>query len=451
MTQSYNADPAILNLGDEFFDPVTAADFPKTILRFRDDVVASDIGLSGLSEADWIGHFGRFDPLPDNLPEPLALRYHGHQFQNYNADLGDGRGFLFAQLRDGQNRLLDLGTKGSGQTPYSRRGDGRLTLLGGVREALATRYLEHLGVPTSRTLSLIETGEDLTRHDEPSPTRSAVMVRLQHSHIRFGTFQRQAFFEARDNLSALVDYCITHFYPNAVGADGLLAAAAKSSANMVASWMAGGFVHGVMNTDNMNITGESFDYGPYRFLPTLQSSYTAAYFDHNRLYAFARQPEIMYWNLAQLAQSLSLICDDKALLAALEVYAPAYRDALRGHMFRRLSIAPTDIDTDIDFVMQTFKWLEDSQAPWPQFWHDFNGGAARELTAKASPNKAHYQGEAFEAWFKTLSRYTPTSDGPKTDVPPSLLYDEIGELWAPIDADDDWSAFEAKIASFTRD
>ena len=439
-----------MDLGDAFFDPVEAADFPKTVLRFRDDVVAADVGLDGFSEAEWIDHFGRFDSLPDNLSQPLALRYHGHQFQNYNADLGDGRGFLFAQMRDSQNRLLDLGTKGSGQTPYSRRGDGRLTLLGGVREALATRYLEHLDVPTSRTLSLIETGEDLTRHDEPSPTRSAVMVRLQHSHIRFGTFQRQAFFEARDNLDALVDYCITHFYPDAMGADGLMAAVAASSANMVASWMAGGFVHGVMNTDNMNITGETFDYGPYRFLPTLQSGFTAAYFDHNRLYAFARQPEIMYWNLAQLAQSLSLISDDKGLIGALEGFAPAYRTALRSHVFRRLSIEPKDIETDIDFVMQTFKWLEDSQAPWPQFWHDFNGNA-RETAIKTSPNKKHYQGDDFNAWFKTLSSYTPTSNGPKTDRPPSLLYDEIGALWTPIDEDDNWTAFHAKIASFTRD
>ena len=126
------------------------------------------------------------------MPEPLALRYHGHQFRVYNPEIGDGRGFLYAQLRDGLDRLLDLATKGSGTTPYSRRGDGRLTLKGGVREILATEMLEALGVNTSKSFSLIETGEELMRGDEPSPTRSAVLVRLSHSHIRIGTFQRMA-------------------------------------------------------------------------------------------------------------------------------------------------------------------------------------------------------------------------------------------------------------------
>ena len=127
-------------------------------------------------------------------PSPLALRYHGHQFQHYNPDLGDGRGFLFAQLYDlSDGRLLDLGTKGSGTTPYSRSGDGRLTLKGAVREALATAFLRALGVNTSKTLSIVETGEQLFRGDEPSPTRSAVLVRLSHFHVRFGTFQRLNF------------------------------------------------------------------------------------------------------------------------------------------------------------------------------------------------------------------------------------------------------------------
>src|SRR6185312_15585133 len=150
-------------------------------------------GLDTLTDAEWTDHFGRFQPIAGSFETPLALRYHGHQFQTYNPDLGDGRGFLFAQLRDADGRLLDLGTKGSGRTPWSRGADGRLTLKGGVREVLATEMLEALGVPTSKTFSLIETGEALERHDEPSPTRGAVLVRLSHSHIRIGTFQRLAY------------------------------------------------------------------------------------------------------------------------------------------------------------------------------------------------------------------------------------------------------------------
>src|SRR6201996_8739422 len=176
--QACHPETAILELGDAFYDPVSAADFPETVLRFRNDRAAAQVGLDGLDDAEWLAHFGRFAPLTGSLPEPLALRYHGHQFRVYNPEIGDGRGFTFAQLRDDRGRLLDLGTKGSGQTPYSRHADGRLTLKGGVREVLATEMLEALGVPTSRSFSLIETGEALERGDEPSPTRSAVLVRL---------------------------------------------------------------------------------------------------------------------------------------------------------------------------------------------------------------------------------------------------------------------------------
>ena len=445
----YTPDPKIYELGEDFYDPVEAANFPETRLRYRDDSSANSLGLT-VDNSQWIKHFGRFEPLADNLKQPLALRYHGHQFQNYNPDIGDGRGFLFAQLRGPDGRLMDFGTKGSGQTPWSRSGDGRLTLLGGVREVLATRYLEHLGVNTSKTFSLIETGEDLQRNDEPSPTRSAVMVRLNHSHIRFGSFQRQAFFNNVDNLESLTNYCLRHYYSEAEGPEGLLRGAAIKSADMVASWMAGGFVHGVMNTDNMNITGESFDYGPYRFLPTLKSDFTAAYFDYNKLYAFAKQPEIMYWNLGQLAQSLSLICDDDKLLAALEDYAPAYRDALRHHMFRRFAIAPKNQEADIAFIMQTFRFLENSQCPWPQFWHDWQGGAGQLMRAKKSPNSDYYIGEEFADWLTAYGQFEAAGSAPETERPASLLYDEIGALWKPIDEHDDWSSLDAKLETYRR-
>ncbi|MDQ2763485.1 MAG: protein adenylyltransferase SelO family protein, partial [Pseudomonadota bacterium] len=181
--QAYRPEARILDLGPAFYDPVNAADFPETILRFRNDSAAAQVGLDTLTDDDWCRHFGRFQPLSGSLQQPLALRYHGHQFRVYNPDIGDGRGFLFAQLRDRQGRLMDLGTKGTGPTPWSRSGDGRLTLKGGMREILATEMLEALGVETSRTFSLIETGEALARGDEPSPTRSAVMVRLSHGHI----------------------------------------------------------------------------------------------------------------------------------------------------------------------------------------------------------------------------------------------------------------------------
>jgi serine/tyrosine/threonine adenylyltransferase len=207
----YRPDPKILTLGDDFYDPVAAARFPKCVPRFVNERWAERVGLD-LEEEDWARHFCRFEPLPGNLIEPLALRYHGHQFRAYNPEIGDGRGFTFAQLREPDGKLLDLGTKGSGQTPYSRHADGRLTLKGGVRELLATEMLEALGVNTSKSFALFETGENLERGDEPSPTRSSVLTRLSHGHIRIGTFQRLAFLGEAENISKLVRYCLENLY-----------------------------------------------------------------------------------------------------------------------------------------------------------------------------------------------------------------------------------------------
>jgi len=256
----YRADPQIASLGAKIGDAVRPANFPETILRFRNDRWAATVGLADYDDAAWVRHFGRFEPLPDNMPEPLALRYHGHQFRVYNPDIGDGRGFLFAQMRDGDGRLLDLATKGSGITPYSRRGDGRLTLKGGVREILATEMLEALGVNTSKTFSIIETGEQLIRGDEPSPTRSAVMVRLSHSHIRIGSFQRVAAEGDAEFMQQLIAYCLTQLYdvaPAENSAAQLLGLAVERVADLAASYMVAGFVHGVLNTDNINSSSVS--------------------------------------------------------------------------------------------------------------------------------------------------------------------------------------------------
>lgn len=317
-------------LGPALFDPVAPADFPQAIPRFRNDRWAARLGLDTLDDAAWTRHFARFQPLPGSLPEPLALRYHGHQFRSYNPDLGDGRGFLFAQARDlTDHRLLDLGTKGSGQTPWSRTADGRLTLKGGVREILATEMLEALGVYTSKTFSLVETGEALARHDEPSPTRSSVLVRLSHSHIRIGSFQRLSALGDTASLRRLVDHAIAHYWPDAADdpdpVAGLYDRIVTAVATLGAEWFAAGFVHGVLNTDNINITGESFDYGPWRFLDRFDPAFTAAYFDQTGLYCFARQPEALNWNLARLGECLIPLSSRAAIEPPFDAFADRFQ------------------------------------------------------------------------------------------------------------------------------
>jgi serine/tyrosine/threonine adenylyltransferase len=435
---------------------VQAASFPQTILRFRNDRAARTVGLDSLTDAEWVAHFGRFEPLPGNISPPLAMRYHGHQFRVYNPDLGDGRGFLFAQLREsGTDRLLDLGTKGSGQTPWSRQGDGRLTLKGGVREVLATAMLEALGVPTSRSFSLIETGEALTRGDEPSPTRSSVLTRLSHSHIRFGSFQRHAFFESPERITALVDHVIANYYPTLEGADdrpvALLEAVVARAARLAARWMAAGFVHGVLNTDNMNLTGESFDYGPYRFLPRSDPNFTAAYFDHSGLYAFGRQPGAVFWNLQQLAGCLSLIAKSDPLVAALNAFGMAYQREITAAMLERLGLQPRGEEADVALVQSAFGALAEAGegVRWEPFFFDWF--CTDEGRALSGARAGLYEGEAAREFRRLLAPYQadrperladPYFDRPE---PEELLYDEIEAIWAPIMNRDDWSAFEAKL------
>ena len=450
-------------LGDAFYDRVQPARFPAHLLRFRNEDWARRVGLESLSEAQWIAHFGRFEPLPGSLPELLALRYHGHQFRSYNPDLGDGRGFLFAQTHDlVDGRVLDLGTKGSGQTPWSRAGDGRLTLKGGVREVLATEMLEALGVETSKSFSLIETGEKLVRGDEPSPTRSAVLVRLSHSHIRIGSFQRLAFLEERDNILRLLDHVIRHYMPElwreepADRAVAFLSEVSRRVARVGAQWMLAGFVHGVLNTDNINVTGESFDYGPWRFLPTLDPGFTAAYFDSHGLYAFGRQPDTLLWNLIRLAECLLDIAPKPELEAALGAFQAALREAFAGAMLRRLGLEATNLEADNALAQLVWVFLEASRIPFERFFFDWYGGAARAARAEAGPASAFYRREDFQPLREALLARAPASDVRLDhpyfagEAPCTMLIDDVEAIWAPIAERDDWSAFEAKIAEIRR-
>jgi uncharacterized protein YdiU (UPF0061 family) len=460
VSRDYLPQPAILELGPGFFDEVEAASFPKQILRFRNQKWAERTGLGALSDAEWKEHFALFSPLPNNLRKPLALRYHGHQFRSYNPQLGDGRGFLFAQMKDvADHRLLDLGTKGSGKTPYSRTADGRLTLKGAVREALATEMLEALGVNTSKTLSIFETGEELERHDEPSPTRAAVLVRLSHSHIRFGTFQRLAYFQEVDHLRTLVRYCIRNYFPELVAvseaeqAQAFFNEVAKRSASLCAEWMIAGFVHGVLNTDNMNVTGESFDYGPYRFLPHFDPEFTAAYFDHEGLYSYGRQPETVLWNLEKLAQSLSLITTAEPLVEVLNTYADHFnREAARKFVLR-LGLESRGHQSDEKIFVAGVHGMSAANLDFAQFFHDWYGGVLSLMRVSRSPASKSYEHQAFAEFKELISQFQPSSgvearlsqDYFERAKPCGLLIDEIDSIWSCVSERDDWSKFEAKI------
>jgi len=446
--QSYTPDPRILELGDAFYDAVEPASFPKCEPRFLNRRWAERVGL-GLDEEGWARHFCRFEPLPSNLQQPLALRYHGHQFRVYNPEIGDGRGFTFAQLRDGRGRLLDLGTKGSGQTPYSRTADGRLTLKGGVREVLATEMLEALGVNTSKTFALFETGEELVRGDEPSPTRSSVLTRLGHGHIRIGTFQRLAFYGEVENINALVLYCLEHLYGEQPGKNAKENAArlfdlvSGATARLAAGYLTAGFVHGVLNSDNINVTGESFDYGPWRFTPDWDPDFTAAYFDHYGLYSFGRQPEAIQWDLAQFAGCMSLVTDAPPLSEELARWSDRFEEALVDALLARLGVERRG-EVDRELAAALLRALQSRGEPIDSVFFNWRGGR--------DPGTAHYPSQPFRELAARLGgrQRTPAHPYWSDAEPCSMHIEEVEEIWSAIADRDDWSPFEKKVSAIRR-
>jgi uncharacterized protein YdiU (UPF0061 family) len=443
----YTPDPAILALPDTLYDPVAPAEFPHLTLRYRNQRAAAEVGLESLTQLEWEQCFARFQPLPGNLQTPLALRYHGHQFRRYNPDLGDGRGFLYAQLRDVSGRLLDLGTKGSGTTPWSRGGDGCLTLKGGVREILAAELLEARGVPTCRIFSLFETGEELWRHDEPSPTRASVLVRLSHSHIRIGSFQRFFVLKDKSSMEQLLQYCIRHFYPDCKGPVDFLKAVTEKLADMTAAWMAAGFVHGVLNTDNVMITGESFDYGPWRFLPHYDPEFTAAYFDEVGLYAYGRQPESVYWALLQLVRSLTLLEKQEVLMPAVSAFEAQYQQAFERRFLERLGVQ----GEGRALIGAVLEFLAQEPVSWDAFFFDWYGGLCSEARAAVGVRAKCYSGERFGVVLQALEGVEAMDSSElqeeyfQREEPVGLLIEEVERIWKEVEGGN-WGELERKVA-----
>lgn len=455
--------PAFAALGDDYSDPVGAAPFPQHILRFRNDAILRQIGLAPqtVSDEHVVQAFGRFEGR-----EPfLAMRYHGYQFGEYNSFLGDGRGFLYGQVHTPKGDLYDLGTKGSGTTPYSRGGDGRLTLKGGVREVLAAEALHALGVTTSRTLSLVETGESLWRGDEPSPTRSSVMVRFSRSHIRFGTFERLEYLQRPDLIAQLLDHVIELYYP------GLCLFTDQQErflrfydeltervADLASQWMAAGFCHAVLNTDNMAITGESFDYGPYAFMDQYNPRFTAAYFDYAGRYSYGNQPMICQMNLQALQKPLKLVMPT----AEMEPLLVAYKERYLGHYYRRmaakLGLADLDLELAAELVTATLAYLEDYPNGYPDFFREltqaFTPSWRSDVDAILNDCKNDSDGEApasLRAWrqvyHRCLNQLPATEMGAvgqrlrQTNPAVVLLRPQIEAVWEPIVEEDNWQPF----------
>jgi uncharacterized protein YdiU (UPF0061 family) len=457
-----NYEPALESLSGDFFDQVQAANFPQHILRFRNDRLLPKLGLDpqAVTDADFIEAFGKFQ----GRKPFLALRYHGYQFGEYNAFLGDGRGFLYGQVRGIDGELYDFGTKGSGTTPYSRGGDGKLTLKGGVREVLAAEALHQMGVRTSRCLSMIETGDELWRGDEPSPTRSSVMVRFSRSHIRFGTFERLYYINRPDLIKKLLDHVIEYYYPSLQGKPDsyalFYAELVKRVAELTAQWMAAGFCHGVLNTDNMSITGESFDYGPYAFIPSYDPQFTAAYFDYFRRYSYGKQPAICQLNLLALQEPLTAVIETADMEDGLGKFAQYFQVEYRNLMLKKLGVSHL-ASPELDRLLQlTIQLLQNTQVGY----HDFFSRITQMFSTiwrndvnsiLTEPNwigKTDGSLESLEAWlnlYHQILSKVPSNEMDKIaqqmeSINPKtvLLRPVIESIWEPIANEDNWQPFD---------
>ncbi|MGK7940605.1 MAG: YdiU family protein [Crocosphaera sp.] len=452
-------EPALENLGEDYYDQVSAAQFPQHILRFRNDNLLPQLGLKSRSVENehFIEAFGQFQAIRPFL----ALRYHGYQFGEYNPFLGDGRGFLYGQVRGVDGELYDFGTKGSGQTPYSRGGDGRLTLKGGVREVLAAETLHRMGVKTSRCLSLVETGEALWRGDEPSPTRSSVMIRMSRSHIRFGTFERLYYIKRPDLIKKLLDFVINIYYPEidvkiANRYELFYHELVKRQAKLVAQWMAAGFCHGVLNTDNMSITGESFDYGPYAFIPTYDPKFTAAYFDYGKRYCYGNQPLIVRVNLEMLQLPLMTNISPSSLEAGLDTFDDHYKIDYHQEMLKKLGVYGL-IEEGENLVEITVEALQSSQIPYHQFFIDLmtqinQGWWKDQSTILENSNLAETHWKNWrECYYKILTTISPnqidtmikTMNQSNSKIP--LLRPQIESVWEAIAQENNWQPFEELV------
>ncbi len=373
----------------------TPVSSPK-ILLFNQKL-AEEIGLdlSVLSEEE------RTQLLSGNLVpkgiEPFAQAYAGHQFGNFTM-LGDGRALMLGEHLTPSGQRLDLQFKGSGRTPYSRGGDGRAALGPMLREYLISEAMHALGIPTTRSLAVVATGESVYRESE---LPGAILTRTAGSHIRVGTFEFASLHEDKAMTQALLDYLIDRHFPEIREEENkalsVLRAAIDQQIDLITHWMRVGFIHGVMNTDNMALSGETIDYGPCAFMDVFSPDTVFSSIDHRGRYAFANQPYVAQWNLARLAESLlPLIHDERqdAIAGAeesLNTFEPAYKDKWLAMMGTKLGLAEAD-KQDERLVTDLLDWMHSNGADYTNTF--------RDLGRQVLPENQLYQSETFETWHR---------------------------------------------------
>lgn len=335
--------------------------------------------------------------------EPLAMIYAGHQFGVWVPQLGDGRAILLGQVTNSRGEHWDVQLKGSGMTRFSRMGDGRAVLRSTIREYLASEAMHGLGIPTTRALAIVGSDDPVYRE---TPETAATLIRLAPSHIRFGSFQIFAARGQPDRSRELADHVIERHEPDLVGRpdrhERWLERVVDRTAELMASWMAVGFAHGVMNTDNMSVLGLTLDYGPYGFMEAYEPGFICNHSDHEGRYAFDRQPAIGLWNLARFAESLLELVSFEAANAALNRYPTAFDQRYGALMRSKLGLTTTDAD-DTSLVGELLSLMAANRVDYTIWFRSLCAVSSDAEAAPAFLRSMAHDLERLDAW---TSRYT---------------------------------------------
>lgn len=332
--------------------------------------------------------------------QPLSAVYSGHQFGVWAGQLGDGRAILLGEVpADAAGGALEIQLKGAGLTPYSRMGDGRAVLRSSIREYLCSEAMAALGIPTSRALCVVGSDELVMRE---RPETAAVATRLAPSFIRFGSFEHWYYRDQAEQLKALADYVIGRFYPELRDADkpyqALLVEVTRRTAELVAQWQAVGFMHGVLNTDNMSILGITIDYGPFGFMEAFDANHICNHSDTQGRYAYAMQPKICHWNCYALGQALlPLIGEVDDVHAALSGFASAYQEKIDALLHAKLGLQ-TDQEEDDDLINSMFKLMQDNHVDFTLFFRRLGDLQQDNSAADAPLRDLFIDRAAFDAW-----------------------------------------------------
>tara|TARA_B110000908_G_scaffold172457_1_gene239996 strand:+ start:2872 stop:4314 length:1443 start_codon:yes stop_codon:yes gene_type:complete len=393
-----------IKLPEHFYQRVEPAIVPSPALIAVNDELARELGI----DPEWLRSDAGLAVLAGNKiaagSEPLAQAYAGHQFGGFSPRLGDGRAALLGEVIDKNGKQKDIQLKGSGRTPFSRSGDGKSALGPVIREYLMSEAMHALGVPTTRALAAVATGEKVIREE---PTDGGIFTRVASSHLRVGTFQ---YFAARNDTEAvktLIDFALNRHFPDAVISHSpaltLLQQVISAQAKLVAHWMSIGFIHGVMNTDNSSISGETIDYGPCAFMDDFHPNCVFSAIDRDARYAWGNQAPIAHWNLTRLAETLLPLLDPdkdaamKIAETALDAYSEQFIALYHRHFKAKLAL--TD-DAPIEFIQETLSLLADQQVDYTLFFRRLTQLANKE-TGTSKLADLFLDSEACLDWAET--------------------------------------------------